>query len=480
MLREQAKLITRAHQVLDICLTAAAFIASYFIKKYFLPEPFRGLTIAPNYYVVLLIIIIIWYVTFNSFDLYASYRRRSFGKIFLEMLKAVSTAMLIMIFCMYILKIKDVSRIMLGIFFILDIALLGMSKGVAYYTLYRYREKGFNYRNVLIIGSRDRAKEIINTIGDQRGSGFRVIGCLEVDHRDVEKPVINGIKVIGTLDHMEAFMREEVVDEVIFAMPLRKIENAGHYIDSAEEMGVSVRIVPDWQIQSLMYRPGIASVRFEDFLGVPTMALTSTPPNQGELLIKSTIDLVFSAIAIILFLPLFTIISAAIKLTSPGPLFFKQERCGLNGRKFIVYKFRTMVPDAEARQDEVKALDEADGPVFKIKDDPRIIPYIGTFLRKTGLDELPQLINILKGEMSVVGPRPPIPDEVDDYDRWQMRRLSLKPGLTCLWQVSPNRNDLSFDQWMKMDLEYIDNWSLWLDFKIMLMTLRAMLEGEGR
>jgi len=480
MLRERNTLIIRAHMVLDICLTSAAFILAYFIKRYYLPLPFRGLTIAPNYYVILLIIIIIWYVTFNSFDLYASYRRQSYGKVFLNMLEAVSTAMLALILCMYLFKIKDVSRIMIGIFFILDIVLLGMSKSMAYFLLQRFREKGFNYRNVLIIGSRERAKEVIDTIGDQRGSGFRVIGCLDVENANVGKEVKNGIKVIGTVNHIEVFMREEVVDELIFAMPLRKIENAGHYISSAEEMGVSVRIVPDWQINALMYRPGIAGVRFEDFLGVPTMALHTTPPNQGALLIKSAFDYFFAFTSLILLLPFILIIIAAIKLFSKGPVLFRQERSGVNGRVFNVYKFRTMFADAEARREGLRDLNESDGPVFKIRKDPRVIPYIGTFLRKTGLDELPQLLNVLKGEMSVVGPRPPIPDEVDEYDRWQMRRLSMKPGLTCLWQVSPKRNDLSFDQWMKKDLEYIDNWSLWLDLKIILMTMKAVLGMQGR
>ena len=397
-------------------------------------------------------VIIVWYVTFSSLDLYASYRRRSFNEIFLNMAKAVSTAMLVMILCMYILKITDVSRIMLGMFFILDIFLLGLSKGAVYFSMYRVREKGFNFRNVMIIGSRERAKDVIITIGDQRGSGFKVIGCLDVGQEDLGRQVINGVRVIGTLDDIESFIRKEVVDEVILAMPLNKIENAGHYINIAEKMGVSVRIVPDWQIHALMYRPGIATIRFEDFLGIPTMALATTPPNQGALLIKGAIDYLLAFTALLALLPFWVIIALSIKLSSRGPALFSQERSGLNGRRFQVYKFRTMVADAEARLRHLKELNESDGPVFKIKKDPRIIPYIGTFLRKTGLDELPQIINVLKGEMSLVGPRPPIPAEVEDYDMWQMRRLSMKPGLTCILQVSSGRNDLSFDQWMKLDL----------------------------
>ena len=271
-----------------------------------------------------------------------------------------------------------------------------------------------------------------------------------------------------------------MVDELIFAMPLKKIEKADKYINRAEEMGVSVRIVPDWQIHSLMYRPGIASIQFEDFLGIPTMGLHTTPPNQGALLIKTAVDTVLASIGMTMLLPFFGFIAFAIKSSSKGPVFFKQERSGLNGRRFKVYKFRTMVADAEAKRTDLEALNETDGPVFKIRKDPRIIPYVGTILRKTGLDELPQLINVIRGEMSLVGPRPPIPSEVEEYDIWQRRRLSMKPGLTCLWQVAPDRNDISFNDWMKMDLQYIDNWSLSLDFKILFMTGRTVLGGEGR
>ena len=179
-------------------------------------------------------------------------------------------------------------------------------------------------------------------------------------------------------------------------------------------------------------------------------------------------------------MPFFIAVAFAIKIISKGPVFFKQERSGLNGRLFKVYKFRTMVLDAELRQADIKEMNESDGPVFKIKKDPRIIPYLGGFLRKTGMDELPQLINVLKGEMSLIGPRPPIPAEVEEYETGQRRRLSMKPGLTCLWQVTPDRNETTFDVWMQMDLEYIDNWSLRLDFNIFWKTIWVMLTGSGR
>jgi len=480
VLREQRKLVTNAHKVLDICLTVGAFVAAYYIKRLLLPDSLRGLKIAPNYYLVLLMIVIIWYLTLGSFRVYASYRRTTYPEIFWNMLKAVATGMGILFVIMYLFKIEDVSRILLGIFFLLNIGLLALSKGIAYRALNKYRKKGFNFRNVVIIGSLARARDVIDGISDHLGAGFRILGCLEIDPDKIGSSVKRGIRVIERVDSFKKVLNEQVVDEVIFAMPLKKIPSADQHIALAEEMGVSVRIIPDWQIHCLMYQPGKAGINFEDFLGIPSMTLTTTPPAHAALLLKSVFDITVTGISFLLFLPLLIIIGCAIKIVSPGPAFFKQERCCLNGRRFMVYKFRTMVPDAEKRFDEVKALNEADGPVFKIKKDPRIIPYIGTLLRKTSLDELPQIINVMRGEMSLVGPRPPIPAEVDEYETWQRRRLSMKPGLTCVWQCAPKRNEIGFSDWMKMDLSYIDNWSLWLDLKILFQTVKVVFSGEGR
>ena len=480
MLREQRELVANAHKALDICLTAGAFISAYFIKLLFLPASFRGLTVAPNYYIILLMVIIIWYLAFGSFRLYASYRRRTFTEIFWNMFKAVATGTGVLFVAMYIFNITAVSRILLGAFFLLNIGFLAASKGIVYKMLNRYRKRGFNFRNVVIVGSRERAKDVINTIGDHLGAGFKILGCLETDPALIGSSVKNGIRIIDTVDSLKKILSEHAVDEVVFAMPLKKIASADQHIALAEEMGVSVRIIPDWQIHYLMYQPGKACINFEDFLGMPSMTLTTTPPAHAALLLKSTFDAIVTGIGFLLFLPLMMVIGCAIKIVSPGPVFFKQERCCLNGRRFMVYKFRTMVADAEKRFNEVKAMNEADGPVFKIKKDPRIIPYIGTLLRKTSLDELPQIINVLRGEMSLVGPRPPIPDEVEEYEIWQRRRLSMKPGLTCIWQCAPKRNDIEFSDWMKMDLSYIDNWTLWLDFKILFQTVKVVLLGEGR
>lgn len=480
MLREYEKLVVKTHKLIDIVLTVAAYLGAYAIKKYLLPAPYRGLIDVPNYTTLAFLIIIIWYTCFALFNMYASYRSQTFSKIFWTMAKAVFTGMLFLGLCMYLLKITDVSRIMMGIFFLVNIALLGLSKGITYGMLTKFRKHGYNFRNLLIIGARDRAVEIIDAIGNRLESGYKVLGCLDTDPVEVGKVVKNDIRVIDTVDSLEKVLRTQVVDQVLFSLPLKRIEEVERYLLLAEEMGVPIRIFPDWQVEKIGYEPKIAHFRFETFLGIPTLTLTTTPDKHRELFVKSIFDRGFASLALVLCLPLFLLISIVIKLSSKGPVFFKQERIGRNGRRFRFYKFRTMVFDAEAKQEELKGLNESDGPVFKIKKDPRIIPFTGSLLRKTGLDELPQLINVLTGEMSLVGPRPPMPDEVKKYDVWQRRRLSMKPGLTCLWQITPDRNDIDFEKWMSLDLKYIDNWALGLDFKILLKTAWLVLLGTGR
>ncbi len=335
-------------------------------------------------------------------------------------------------------------------------------------------------RQVLIIGTKERAKDIIKTILKDRDFRYGIVGCLDPQPRRVGGRIENGIEVIGRMEDLNEVLRNRVVDEVVFAMPLMDIRNADQYIFLAEQMGVAVRIVPDWQIHYLGYQPTLASIHFGTLAGVPVLSLVTAKKPAAATMLKAIFDKIVAAVTLLLLSPLMVVISLLIKIVSPGPVFFRQVRCGLNGRRFTLYKFRTMTSDAEKKLEDLKGFNEADGPVFKIRKDPRIIPLIGSFLRRHALDELPQLFNILKGEMSVVGPRPPIPAEVDHYlDNWR-RRLSMKPGLTCLWQVADHRNEMAFDDWVKLDLEYIDQWNLALDLRIIFQTARAVLTGQGR
>ncbi len=486
MLKERGWIVVNLHRLLDLVLTAASFLAAYVIKKndllflHLLGDNIAGLTTSPNYNIVVLMVIIIWYITFNFFGLYESYRQQTFSQIFWNIVKAVLAGFLILVLSMYFLKIPHVSRIMLAIFIVLNILVLGISKGLVYRVLAQIRKSGYNVRNVLVIGRGRACQDIWDSAMSNASSGYRIIGCLDLYKEKSEEFVDKTIQSIGRVYDIEKILTNQVVDELIFSKPLEEIENVEKYILLAQELGIDVRILPYWYLPKVGYKPVIGSIQVTDFLGIPTLTLTSTSDKYGELFVKGIIDYIGAFLGLVFCFPLFIVIAIAIKLSSKGPVFFKQERCGLNGRKFTLYKFRTMVEDAEKRQAEIAGMNEADGPAFKIRSDPRIIPYVGTFIRLTSLDELPQLINVIKGEMSLVGPRPPIPHEVEKYNVWQRRRLSMKPGMTCIWQITPNRNDIGFDEWMNMDLWYIDNWSLGKDFKILLKTIRVVITGCGR
>jgi len=336
-------------------------------------------------------------------------------------------------------------------------------------------------RNILIIGSRHRVVDFIRQT-ERRSArcGYQVVGCLELPAmaETVGDRVYEAVKIIGTIDALETILKTKPIDELVFGIPLKKVADIGEYIFLAEQMGINIHILPDFQIRSIRYYPKTANLQLDDFLGVPIMTLSSLPRKTVQLFIKSIFDYISAAAGLLILWPLLALIAIAIKLTSPGGVFFSQERCGLNGRIFKMYKFRSMVAGAENLKTTLDEQNEMDGPVFKMKNDPRITP-VGRFLRATSLDELPQLFNVLKGDMSLVGPRPPIPAEVGQYKLWQRRRLSMKPGLTCIWQVS-GRNNTSFERWMEMDLRYIDNWSLKLDLILLLKTIREITVGGGR
>ena len=480
MLREHGTLTLEMQKILDIVITAGCFIAAYYIKRNLPGEMLGGLSTDPNYYIILLLIIIAWYISFKWMGMYMSFRQQPFWQFFVVVVKSCLMGMVLVSLAMYLMHIKGVSRLLIGIFLVLNIGTLTLFKYIVYKALERVRQSGLNTRNVLVVGSGRQAREVIAAVEQHRGTGYQILGCFEVDEEKMGQTVANGHKVIGLVKDLEPFLRNNIVDELVFAMPLRLIDKGDRYMVLAESMGIKVRIIPDWELHYLMYRPDIATIRFEEFLGVYNMSLQSTPPNEGQLLIKQVMDAAGALVLIVLLLPVFAGIAAAIKAFSKGPVFYTQERLGLNGRRFQVIKFRTMVEKADEMLKELAEMNEADGPAFKIKNDPRIIPWVGQFLRKTSLDELPQLFNVLKGEMSLVKPRPPIPREVDEYSVWHRRRLSMKPGLTCLWQIAPRRNDLSFEEWMKLDLKYIDTWSLFNDFKILVLTAKAVLTGAGR
>jgi exopolysaccharide biosynthesis polyprenyl glycosylphosphotransferase len=298
-----------------------------------------------------------------------------------------------------------------------------------------------------------------------------IIGFLDPDDPDL----FNRRRTDNVLGHVRDFARvlaSNVVDEVVIAVPRSMLANLQAITDICEEEGIKLRFMAD------IYDFDAARIGLDMVDKVPLLSFEPVARDEHALLIKRFVDLTLTIVALPLLIPVFALVAAAIKLDSPGPAVFVQERVGLHKRRFRMYKFRSMVVDAEARMAEIEHLNEAEGPNFKIENDPRLT-RVGRFIRKTSIDELPQLINVLVGDMSLVGPRPMSIRDVDLFDRGiQRKRFSVRPGLTCLWQIS-GRSNLSFDDWLRLDLRYISDWSLTLDLKILAMTVPSVIKGSG-
>jgi exopolysaccharide biosynthesis polyprenyl glycosylphosphotransferase len=338
------------------------------------------------------------------------------------------------------------------------------------------RDKSFKsaliaFRRVIIVGTGKRTKKFIKLIESNPDWSIKIIGLLDLDSSK-KGEMIYDHEVIGTLDDVPDIINTNVVDEIIFIVPrtwLNKIEDALLYCEAA---GLKVNIAVN------LFDLKFSKAKQTDLQGFPLLVFERTPEKLGLIFLKRLFDFVASGVALALLVPVFAAIAILIKLTSKGPVLFHQLRCGLYGRKFKFYKFRTMIIDAESKLKDLIKYNEMDGPVFKMTNDPRVTK-IGKWLRKFSIDELPQLWNVFKGDMSLVGPRPPLPKEVENYDNWQRRKLSMRPGITCLWQAGGRNEIVDFKEWMRLDLEYIDNWSFWLDFKILFRTIPTVIFARG-
>jgi len=427
---------------------------------------------APIYYLwVIPVFAGLWVCLFLFFGLYDSFRVKSTINVLTKVLQSAICGFIIFGCLIYLLRAEYVSRQLIVTAFALTTGLLALGRIILIFFLRYLRRKGFNFRNVIIVGTGKRAQKLMLELHMHRELGFRVVGIVDEDTQYHGKE-IGGYKILGALKDLPDILRNHPVDQVIFVVPrtwLSIIEEAVLY---CETLGVTVSIAVD------LFKTKFTQARDENFIGVPMISFESTSTKVGQLLFKRIMDLMIAGVGLLFLSPLFLLIAILTKVTSPGPVFFTQERCSVNGRRFKLYKFRTMIIGAEAKLEELKEFNEMKGPAFKMRNDPRVT-FLGKILRKTSLDELPQLWNVLKGEMSLVGPRPPLPKEVEQYDHWQRRRLSMRPGITCLWQVRGRNKITDFNEWMRLDLEYIDNWSLAFDFRILFQTIPVVLFGIG-
>jgi exopolysaccharide biosynthesis polyprenyl glycosylphosphotransferase len=367
----------------------------------------------------------------------------------------------------WVLNLDDVSRPLMTGLFISQMIVTFAARVAIRQAFGWFRSRGYNARRILILGTGESAGSFASLIKGRPNLGLEVMGFLRPHERGA---VTVAGPILGGIDDLQRIFHEQVVDEVAICLPVSDWEYIEPVTMLCKEEGKAVRI-PLADI-GLAWFNG----RLEDVDGVPVMSHVQIPDQALAMVAKRAIDVILAAIGLVLLSPLFAIVSAVIIFKDGRPVFFRQVRVGLHGRPFTIVKFRTMVKDAEERYAEVAALSDTQGAAFKMTNDPRITGW-GSFLRRTSIDELPQLWNVLKGDMSLVGPRPAPPREVADYDVWHRRRLSMKPGITGLWQVEA-RQDESFDRRASLDLNYIDRWSVWLDMSIMIRTIPALLQGR--
>jgi exopolysaccharide biosynthesis polyprenyl glycosylphosphotransferase len=408
-----------------------------------------------------------WVVVLTVNGLYRPRARWSIAEEVLDVVRASVTMAIVTFSVLFIFKLPDVSRLFLLLLFPSQALLTTTTRVVLRAAFERIRGLGYNTRNVLVLGAGTRGQGLATKIEAHREFGLRIEGFLD-DDPAVRLP--ERWKHLGTLDDLERVLHERIIDEVAICLPFSQWNMIDAISRLCEEEGKIVRIPMD------VLDRAISVGRVEDLDGTPVFSIVSGPDRALALLAKRVLDVIVAGLGLVVLSPLLVAVAIVVRLRDGPPVLFSQERVGLHGRPFRVVKFRTMTVGAEGRLADLADRNEISGPAFKVTDDPRITPT-GRWLRRTSIDELPQLWNVLRGEMSLVGPRPPLPAEVQGYDLWHRRRLSMTPGITGLWQVG-GRREPDFNRWVQADLEYIDRWSLWLDIKILARTIPAALEGR--
>jgi len=367
-------------------------------------------------------------------------------------------------------RLTSLPVLLIAIYVTTMFAVTVLFRMLAFVALKTYRLYGKSSHQVMIIADAF-SDGVIENLLKQKEWGFKIASIM-TDSKLIRAKYGPDIEIIPADQDVKGVIDHQVIDEVMYCRRDVDIDLIKVVGDICNEVGVIFRL------QSSVSPLDPTEFQLKTLNKSGDLSIVDAPSNSLSLILKTMGDIYFSILAIILLIPIFLTLSLIIRIGSKGPVMFKQERIGLRGRKFKLYKFRTMVIDAEEQLKKLQARNEADGPVFKIKDDPRIT-RVGRFLRKTGLDELPQLFNVVRGEMSLIGPRPPLEEEVKQYERWQLRRLSVKPGITCTWQIVPDRHDVSFEEWMELDLHYIDNWNLFKDLGLFFKTVRTFFMAGG-
>jgi exopolysaccharide biosynthesis polyprenyl glycosylphosphotransferase len=455
--------------LIDILAITFAYQGSYYLNYY----DTNGLFASDRRFLILYLgVMPFWLILMYFISLTEIPRTKRYRVLFIEYLQSGVAIVSFLLILYFTFKMSWISRLFLIEFSIFGFAFLFLTRIIEYRVFKDIRTKGYNYINLALIVD-DSSIEFVELLEKNKEWGYRIY-ALFTDSRFYRRKYAKSIIIIPGkfLDVITDLMQGDIIDEVLYLKSNIIPSEVRNIVRSCEDLGVTFRLRCEEKKNNLTnaINTKIGNEKFLTFINIPH--------KHYALAVKSFLDVTISLVMLILLSPFLLIIGIFIKLTSKGPIIYRQLRVGLRGRMFNLYKFRTMIVNAEEIRKTLESVNEADGPVFKIKDDPRVTK-IGGFLRKTGLDELPQLVNILKGEMSLIGPRPPIKEETLQYKRWQLRRLSVKPGLSCFWQIKPERNTIKFEKWMELDLAYIDNWSLRLDFVIFLKTIKTVFQRTG-
>ncbi len=387
-----------------------------------------------------------------------------------RIVNATAKSTVVMLAVTFLLQPLQYSRLLLVEAGIIAVVLLAISRAIQGAIIGHLHARGHGAHRAIIVGAGEVGRTVMRTVVARPELGYRIVGFVD-DNPDKGSSKIGRFDGLGPIDHLPQLIEEQTIDEVIITLPWMYHRKIMGVVRTCEQKRVSVHIVPD------LFQLSLSRVGVDDLDGIPLVGVREVGFGESVQTMKRVIDMGVAAVALMLGAPVLGLIAAAIRLDSPGPVIFRQTRVGTNGHHFEMWKFRSMVEGAEEDLAGLRDLNEVEGPIFKMKDDPRVTP-VGRFLRRRSLDELPNLWNVLRGDMSLVGPRPPLPSEVREYAEWHKKRLEVRPGVTGLWQVS-GRSLLSFDEQCLLDIYYIENWSLWLDLKILMRTVPRVVFGIG-
>jgi len=470
MIRQNLKVLRRLNATVDLTLVLVAFFfaaltSSLLGKDPFVPADFWGLLSVP-----VLLALISWAAVLGTEPRLYEYRMRSFGQTLRILTLATAKSAGLFLALLFLFRLIVIGRTTFLLHTGYAFALLLAERVALSAVLHALRRRGYNYQTILVVGTGGIARAFVDDVFAHGEWGVRIVGFLDWEAKD-RLWRYRDIPLVGDLGDLGGIVQNNHIDTVVFAVPRSALVRLEGAMQICEETGTRALLMADF------FEPRIARRSVTELAGKPVIMFSTAPTKEWSILVKGMFDRLAALAGLVAASPVMLLAAAAIKLEDGGPVLFKQFRCGLNGRRFELYKFRSMVPNAEALKAQLLAQNEVNGAAFKLTDDPRIT-RVGRFLRKTSIDELPQLWNVLMGHMSLVGPRPPLPDEVSRFDPWQRRKLSMKPGITGLWQVG-GRSNVDFDEWMRMDLDYIDRWSLRLDAKILLKTIPAVLSRDG-